>query len=203
MLSIVPLQCILDMISTTKMQCTHSQLNCDADCSFKRIKMLYISQSRLRLISNFIVEFDREIVLNLSQVDTVIHVPPPDGYMYVSVTPLNQLRTSLKRCSYLLSKLSKKEKKDNIDKIWISCLQGIIAYESSWYKLFDILENSQPSLHRIVSVLMHVRTCLSDTNEYILNLIKQHTQLYYLSIVPTTYLPSDIQSEITDYLYSK
>ena len=82
----------------------------------------------------------------------------------------------------------------------MSCLHGIIAYKSSWYKLFDILEDSQPSLHKMVAVFSRVRQCLHTTSDYILQIQVHHEELYYNKIISELNMPNDIALEIGNYL---
>lgn len=205
MLTITPLQCIFDMIAMSKLVCARSrkqddELDKKRNCS---IDHLFDAQSQLKLISTTIVEYDLEIAMSLSQVDVVLNIPPPQGYVYISVTPLEHLRMSLQRCACLLDHIThKKAKKDHIDHLWMSCLQGIIAYKSSWYKLFDILEDSKPSLHKMVAVFSRVRACLRITNEHISDLHTLHEKCYQNEILTSLDLPQDITLEIRKYLYS-
>jgi len=206
MLTVTPLQCILDLITTSKVACTRCQKICPIEDSTSRrislstIHQLFDAHSQLKLISSMIEEYDREIAMSISHVDAVLNIPPPEGYMYISITPLEQLRMSLKRCACLLNHITSKKEKDTIDHLWMSCLHGIIAYKSSWYKLFDILEDSQPSLHKMVAVFSRVRQCLHTTSDYILQIQVHHEELYYNKIISELNMPNDIALEIGKYL---
>lgn len=201
MLTVTPLQCILDMITTSKFVCALHKRKPVSHTA--KLDQLFHAQNDLRQICELIAEYDREIAMSVSSVDTVMNIPPPDGYMYVAITPLEQLRMSLKRCSCLLHQLAIKETRDEIDMLWCSCLQGIIAYKSSWYKLFDILEDSQPSLQKIIAVFSRVRECLSVTHDYIEKLYLLHEELYFRTVVSKLQLPDEIQMDVQNYLQRK
>lgn len=202
MLTVAPLQCILDMISTSKVMCNRFRGGKLVEGDTRhRIDSIFDAQCQLKLISEMITEYDLEIAMNISHVDGVLNIPPPEGYLYISITPLEQLRVSLKRCACLLHHITQKNEKDAIDHLWIACLQGIIAYKSSWYKLFDILEDSTPSLHKMVAVFSRVRACLRITNDHIAQLESLHRKLYQNTILDTLHLPEDITFEVRKYLH--
>lgn len=197
------------MITTSKVACARSREgDCTGEAAYpnkpsRRMDYLFNAQSQLKLISTMIVEYDLEIAMSISHVDAVLTIPPPEGYLYISITPLEQLRLSLKRCACLLHHITNKNEneKDTIDHLWMSCLQGIIAYKSSWYKLFELLEDSQPSLHKMVAVFSRVRACLRITNEYVSQLHVHHEKLYHDEVLSVLDIPNDITVDIRNYLW--
>ena len=195
MLTVGPLKDILDFICESKILCKNRT---------PVLEKTYTAIQRMQYLAEMLQQYDTEVVLTLSTLDTMSTVPIPDGYIYVAITPIEQLKMSMKRCACLLhmmvSRYPVSENIPKIDKAWITCLQNIIAYKSSWFKLFEILNHSQPEIHRMVAVFSQVRKCLALTNTYAYDIEKLHTNKYYQYVSTHIPVPKEIQNVILSFI---
>lgn len=194
MLTVAPLQKVLDFICESKMMCPNNKQTFS-------IEDLYVAIARMQTLIQLIQEYDTEVVITLSTLDTMTTATIPDGYVYVAVTPVEQLRQSMKRCACLLHTLETKSGSHPVNDVWITCLKNIIAYKSSWFKLFEILSHSQPELHRMVAVFSQVRESLALTSKYARDIRILHENLYYKCICERLPLPYEITIDIFSYIF--